>query len=180
MGIGARYTEDDIPKIDNQSLFFDANVLLYLFFTTASALHWQRVYSNIFRKLLNSGKNRLVIDSIITSEVINRALREEHKLYIAKNGDISFKSYRNSQDGKNTLKQIYDIFDQIILPRFFIDGKIYDKKEIETLLKVDNLDFNDKLICKLCEEKKYILITNDKDFISSNIDILSANPDLQN
>ncbi|MFT4072236.1 MAG: PIN domain-containing protein [Dysgonamonadaceae bacterium] len=180
MGIGARYTQNDIPKIVDRSLFFDANVLLYLFFTTASNSHWQGVYSNIYRELLNSGNNRFVIDPIITSEVINRALREEHRLYIAKNGDISFKSYRNSQDGKNALTQIYDIFDQIILPRFSIDGKIYDKEEIETLLKVDSLDFNDKLICRLCEEKKYILITNDKDFISSNIDILSANRDFLN
>lgn len=180
MSIGMRYTENDIPKIVDQSLFFDANVLLYLFFTTASASRWQKEYSKIFRLLLNMGQNRLVIDSRIISEVINRALREEYKLFVAKNGETSFKSYRNSQDGKNKLEQIYDIFDQIILPRFFIEGKIYDKKEIEALLKVDDLDFNDKLICKLCEEKKYILITNDKDFISSNIDILSANPDLQN
>lgn len=180
MSIGTRYTEKDIPKIVGQSLFFDANVLLYLFFTTASAPHWQKAYSKIFRELLNTGQNKLVIDAMVTSEVINRALREEHKLFMAKNGDISFKNYRNSPDGKNTLKQIYDIFDQIILPRFFIGGKIYDKKEIEDLLRIDSLDFNDKLLCKLCEDKKYILITNDKDFVSSNIDILSANPELQN
>lgn len=174
MAIGARYSAKNIDILTNRGLFFDANILLFLFFTTTSTIKQQN-YSDIFKKLLKQGNN-LIIDPIIISEVINRAMREEHVLFSNKNKTkSSFKDYRNSNDGKRALERIHNIFDEIILPRFSLDGKIYSKTEIESFLCINDLDFNDKLICKLCEEKNYILFTDDKDFISSSIDILSAN-----
>ena len=50
---------------------------------------------------------------------------------------------------------------------------------LEELLVVDELDFNDKIIFSLCKEKNMVLLTNDSDFVQSDIDILSANPKLK-
>ena len=39
---------------------------------------------------------------------------------------------------------------------------------------VDELDFSDKAIIRICEDNQFILLTNDTDFKNSNIDIISC------
>ena len=44
---------------------------------------------------------------------------------------------------------------------------------------VDSLDFTDKAIERVCSENSFVLLTNDKDFKDSTIDILSCNRNLR-
>ena len=62
----------------------------------------------------------------------------------------------------------------MILARCKIDNETWKDADIERLLIVDSLDYNDKAIAHLCALKGHVLVTNDKDFRDSDIDIISS------
>ncbi len=177
MSKAKRYSESDIPDITNRSLFFDANILIYLYFTQTGQ-DLQEIYSRVFKKLLNTKNITFALDFVVLSEVINIALKEEYKLTLTENSNLKYKDFRDSPNGINALKNIHSIIEDMILPRFSIAGKKYDKTSLSSLLVENGLDFNDKHICKLCEENQFILFTHDRDFKNSDIEILSMNSNL--
>ena len=176
--MAARYSLQNVATLQGRKVFFDANVLLYIFWPTGS-YKWESNYSSAFGSLLRQ-KNELMVDFLVLSEVINRAIRIEHdkhlSLYKIERKDLSFKSYRDSADGQNALNDIYLIVKDNILPNFEIQGKAYTKADIESFLQVDSLDFMDKAFIPICKENNCILLTNDKDFANTDIEILSSNP----
>ena len=95
--------------------------------------------------------------------------------FFKKASTISFKDFRDSDEGKEALSDLYTIIDQTILPNFNITEKSYSKDEVRTFLKVDSLDFMDKGTVSICSKNSYVLLTNDKDFKDSGVDILTAN-----
>lgn len=175
-----RYKNSDIEKLKNKTIFFDANVLIYIFWPIYNSnKNWPKTYSSIFESLLKN-KFNMAINIAVISEVFNRVIRFEHKNFCNRdNNSIEFKAYRNTKDGKDAQKLIYDIIKSKILSCFDLTDKMFSTKEIEELLVLDKLDFNDKIIFSLCKEKNMVLLTNDSDFAQSDIDILSANPKLK-
>lgn len=164
------YKLHEYLSIKDRSIFVDANVLIYLFWPTGSQF-WERNYATVFRNLLTQ-KNRLCVDFMVVSEVVNRIHRIEHRKVSAAN---DYKVYRNSQAGIDALTDIYIIVQDEILNRFVVVGKSIDKVEIESYLFVDNLDFVDKATVSLCEENAFVLLTNDVDFKNVGLDILTGN-----
>ncbi len=178
-----RYNLSNISDINNKKIFFDANILIYLFWASGSS-YFENKYAKIYTKL-NNQKNIYIIDFVVISEVINRAIRLEHDKYRAENNinnisDYPFKKFRDSNDGQEALKDIYTIISSEILENFELIEKKYSKQFLKPLLVVDKLDFGDKIIVKICDENDYILLTNDKDFKDSNIDILTSNKKIFN
>lgn len=161
----------DYAQIHDRSVFVDANVLIYLFWPTGSH-YWETNYAKAYNKLLKQ-QNPLFIDFTVLSEVINRVIRIEHQKI---NPQQSFKDYRDSQDGKEAFEDIHTILRDTVLNRFGFIGKAFQKEEIEDMLVLDELDFNDKAIVRLCEENFLVLLTNDQDFKNSGLDILTGNP----
>lgn len=172
-----RYAEKEIPDLIQRKIFLDANIIIYLFWPTSSS--WEKSYSSIYKNLLKQ-KNEMVVDLTVLSEFINSVLRLEYKNYLDANPSpkITFKQFRDSPDGHSVTKDIYEIVKSKILTHFSIAGLTLAKSEIDKLLHVDNLDFSDKFISTLCERNNFILLTNDFDFQSANIEILSSNPNL--
>lgn len=171
----ANYRLQDVTQLQGRSVFLDANVLIYLFWPTGSH-HFEQNYARVFRTLLRQG-NVLYIDFLVISEVINRVLRIEHSKL---NPGTSFKTFRDSQDGKDALDDIHPIIKGNILNRFNIEGKIFSNQEIEHLMVINDLDFVDKATVSLCSEKSMVLLTNDRDFKNSGLDILTGNPHIFN
>ncbi len=175
-----RYSSNDISLIGNRQIFFDANVLLYIFWPTGQ-YSWEQRYSAIFGQLIKQN-NELVTDFIVLSETLNRVVRIEHQKHINERGlkitDCKFKEFRDSKAGKEALHDIYNIIKTKVLTNFSIRGKNFQKTDIETFLSVDSLDFSDKAILSLCKENNCVLLTNDKDFTESDIEILTSNPAL--
>ncbi len=175
-----RYSSKDISSINNRQIFFDANVILYIFWPTGKYT-WEKHYSSIFGLLIRQN-NVLATDFIVISETLNRIIRIEYQKYLyernLKNDDYKFKEYRDSSDGKEVLNDIYNIVKTKILTKFSIIGKTFQKSDIETFLTVDSLDFSDNAILSLCKENNCILLTNDKDFTESDIEILTSHPAL--
>ena len=171
----ANYRLQDATQLQGRHIFVDANILIYLFWPTGSH-HFEQNYARVFRTLLTQG-NPLYVDFLVISEVINRALRIEH---LKLNSNMSFKNFRDSQDGKDTLDDIHTIIKGNILNRFNVEGKIFNNQEMENLMVINDLDFVDKATVSLCAEKSLVLLTNDRDFKNSGLDILTGNPNILN
>lgn len=172
-----RYKESDISNLSERIIFFDANVLISIFFTI-NPHDWAQInYSRVFSELLNR-KIQLIFDITVVSEVVNRALRMEYKAFLRKNNEdedvLTFKDFRNSESGVSAWQKTRDMMCDVIFPQFNIIQKGWGKDEIEETLSIQG-DFNDLLIVNLCSEKDYVLLTNDLDFVDTNIDILTLN-----
>lgn len=166
--MAARYSIKDIKKLTDRAFLFDTNVLIYLYYTATP--NWETSsYSKLFSKMVNEGV-RMLVDVNVISEFINRVLRIEYKNSAS---TLSYKLYRNSSIGEKVVAQTYNIVN-VILKQFDVDGVVMSKTEVISLLTVDSLDYNDKLIEHLCLSKGYILVTNDLDFKASDIEILTA------
>lgn len=171
-----RIKATDVAAVQGRQLFFDANVLFYLFGNGASR-HWANAYNSIFRQCL-SMKNELCVDVFVLSEFINRFLRSEHENYLKTNNldknTFNFKCFRSNSTGIQVAQDIELVVKGRILKHFEVIGKSFNKLDI-TSINLVNTDFNDELIVKTCEEHQCVLVTNDADFSSAKIDILSAN-----
>lgn len=168
-----KYSIDDITDLKDRAVFFDANVLIYLFWPSGKYT-LEKKYARIFGRLLRQG-NQLVVDIMVISEVINRVIRIEHEKRNKKNHSVSFKKYRDSKHGKEALRDIYTRIRNDILKRFTIVGKLFDNKQVDGLMVVDKLDFVDKSIAVICRENNFVLITNDADFKDADFGVLSEN-----
>ena len=175
-----RYSQSTISDINDKKVFFDANILIYLFWATGS--YWEQTYANLYSRL-NRQNNSYVIDFLVISEFINRAIKMEYQNYLDENGltyqEYKYKTYRDSQDGKEALSDIYTIVSSEILESFEVVEKAYSKDGVSSMFIVDSLDFTDKAIEQICSENDFVLLTNDKDFKDSTIDILSCNRNLR-
>lgn len=171
-----RYSPSNIQNIADKKIFFDANILIYLFWASASS-SWEDQYARLYTRL-NQQNNNFVVDYIVISEFINRAIRIEYDYYLIENtltkSSFSYKDYRNSQDGQEALNDIYLTVTDEILEEFEVVEKSYSKNDLTMMCTADNLDFSDKAIVKICNENQFVLLTNDTDFSDSCIDILSC------
>jgi predicted nucleic acid-binding protein len=170
-----RFDKNKISEIQNRNIFVDANVLIYLNWTTGSE-KYEIDYSVVYHKLIKQ-RNKLFVDFLVISEVVNRILRIEHK---KQNPDVPFKQFRDSEQGQSALSDIYKIIENQILEDFNIVGKSFSEDDIKGFLNVDNLDFMDKGILRICQENNFVLLTNDKDYKNSDIDILTCNKQILN
>ena len=172
--MATKYRLQEINQLKNSDIFVDANILIYLFWPTGSQDYEQK-YASAYNLLLKQG-NKLYINFLVVSEVVNVALRIEHKKYNDSNiNKVDFKIYRDSQYGKEVLEDIYTIVKEDILNRSEIIDKALSKEEIEKFLVVEDIDINDKAIVEVCKENNMILLTNDRDFRNTNINLLSCN-----
>lgn len=176
--MATRYSIQNISAIHDRKIFFDANVLIYLFWPSGSH-RWESQYSTAFSYLLKQ-KNEMVVDFLVISETINRAHRLEYEKHLSLHSltkiNLSYKQYRDCVDGQTALSDIYLIIESNILNRFTVVGKSFTKEEIRAFLTLEPMDFTDKGILMTCKENGCILLTNDKDYKTADIDILTSNP----
>ena len=104
-----RYTSNNISNISN-SVFFDANILIYLFWPSPSRNNLSEKYARIFAALLKKNIS-LYTNTFVISEVINRILRIEWDNQTSKK--INFKDFRNSECGKTVQKDVFDIIKKL-------------------------------------------------------------------
>jgi len=180
--MAAKYKLNDYALLKGKNIFFDANILIYLFWPTGK-YNYEQNYALVFSKLLKQ-ENNIFVDLLVISEIINRAIKIEYEKHLLNhsltNKQFRFKEYYHSNDGKEALSDIYLIVKNNILKRFNVVEKSFNKEDIENLLVVDELGFVDKAIVSICTENKFVLLTNDKDFKNSGLDILTSNPQILN
>lgn len=171
------YTKNQIPQLKDRIIFFDANILVYLFVPTGNR-YCENGYSSVFSLLIKQ-KNKLVVDFIVLSEFINRAIRIDYGNYLQLNNigknSLSFKQFRNQEEGKERLQQLYDLVINRILKHFEVIENGINHEDIVSMLSVNSLDFNDKAVQNICAKNGFILLTHDQDFVNADVDILSTN-----
>ena len=142
------------PFTSQDRLFLDANIWLYVSGSLELSTYWRSIYTNAFNRILQA---KLIAPRI-----------------------NQFKDFRNSQGFKPVAKNIVDDVKQIMKHCSRIES------DFETL-GVDNLlndyatgdyDFNDQVITEICKNNGFTLITNDGDFKTQEIPILTANAKL--
>jgi predicted nucleic acid-binding protein len=175
----ARFRITDIEHFSERNIFFDTNILLYLFWPIQP--YWETRYESVYNVLLKNNCS-MYIDFTVISEFVNKAISIEYGIYLAINKldrqSFTYKRFRNSVDGQQCIADVYSLVKTIILYDFQITGKYFDEKDINQFLSLNQLDFSDKAIESLCQEHGFVLLTNDRDFQNSNIDILSENKKL--
>ncbi len=173
-----RYSLKDVDSVKDRRIFFDTNILIFLFGTHTQDRYRQNLYAKLYKMLL-SPKSLFYVDFIVVSEFINRLSRVEYENYLnfhnLQRSEFSYKKYRNTDEGTTTIKGIYSTAIDDILNKFLITGKQFIRKDLESFLQINDLDFSDKAIELVCKENNFVLFTDDRDFADSDIDILSAN-----
>ena len=179
-------------------LFLDANIWLYLYCPQGSKGDWVDIYSNVFDRILDAG-SQIYIDVLVISEFINTFARQEWGLAkqglelakqecelteqeyeFTKSHLCSFKSFRNSPDFDPIAQGIAAAAKQIMKHCLRVES-CFTTLEMDDLLtdyETGNFDFNDQVITEICKSNGLTLITNDSDFKTQEIPILTANQSL--
>ena len=158
-------------------LFLDANIWLYLYGPPRPRSYWRSIYASVFNRILRA-KSRIYIDVLVVSEFINAYARLKWR--DASPYPNTFKTFRSSSDFKTVAQDIVTHVQQIMKHCARIESGF-------TMLPMDDLladyisgdsDFNDQVITEICQNNGFTLITNDSDFKTQEIPILTANSNL--
>lgn len=154
--IAKTYSDKEISLLIGRAIFFDANVLMYIFFDSArQTSHFNKSYTAIYSKLCRQ-KNDFKISFVVLSEIINSVLRTDFKEQNKLANFNTFKDYRKSEKGIESLRLIHEVLKNAIeKTKFNIIGENFSKENIYSFLEVNDLDFSDKAIYHIC--KKIIL-----------------------
>lgn len=157
----------------SDELLLDTNIWLYVFGPQKPHDRKAEVYSKAFAKIL-AAKSRIYIDVLIVSEFINAYARLKWKIL---SPSSKFKQFRKSGSFKPVARDIAADVKRVLehcirIETGFDSLAIYEL--IEEYAKGDS-DINDQVLAALCKRKGLKLVTNDGDFNSQEIPVLTAN-----
>jgi predicted nucleic acid-binding protein len=174
----------DINKyaFSNQDrLFFDANVWLYLYGPQGSPGDPViRSYSAALARAVQAG-SRIWVDVLVLSEFINRFARIEYDIYCTNLGQKpSFKHFRRDPAYPPVAQAIVAAVRNILkfAERTESGFTVVDMNALLTEFQTVPSDFNDQVLVALCITNGLYLVTHDSDFKGRGVNILSANPRL--
>ena len=158
-------------------LFLDANVWLYLFGARQPRNHWNQIYSQVFNRILNAN-SQIYIDVLVVSEFINAYARMKQKVVAPHINN--FKVFRGSLYFKPVAEDIADDAELVMSHCSMIESGFTTLPMNDLLadFATGDSDFNDQVITELCKSNAFTLITNDSDFKTQRIPILTANQSL--
>lgn len=168
---------EDITQYDFKSsdeLLLDTNVWLLTNSPQKPGDKRVAIYSRALANIL-AAKSNIYIDVLIVSEFINRYARVKWPLVAPHIKD--FKKFRNSQFFQSVAQDIADDVKQILKHCARIESG-FESLAIDTLIDeyaMGDSDFNDQILIALCQRKGLKLVTDDGDFKSSGIPVLTAN-----
>ncbi|MBI4801907.1 MAG: PIN domain-containing protein [Elusimicrobia bacterium] len=163
----------------DEPLLLDANVWLYLYPAPSGKLLWHaNSYSNALKSMLTAGSH-LVMDALILSEYINRYCRIEWKA-LHKRSQPDFKLFRKSAAFKS-VGQGAATFTRSILKLCTRYDHLFSTANITQVLtdfETGANDINDGLLAETCRHHGWKLVTNDSDFTTGGIEVLTSHPGL--
>ena len=163
--------------ISQHKLFLDANIWFYIFGPQQPKYQrnrWMTIYSGVFKRVLRA-KSQIYIDVLVVSEFINRYARVKSDVDAPPH--IEFKDFRNSLDFEPIAKDIAADVKRVLKHCTRIESD-FEALGIGDLLNdyaTGDYDFNDQVITEICKTNEFTLITNDGDFKTQEIPILTAN-----
>ena len=168
----AVYVADHVFRGDEQ-LFLDANVWLLV-----NGLHGSRdrrvtTYSSALRRILEA-KCRIHVDVLVVSEFINTYSRLKWRQTGPRR---QFKDFRNSEEFKQVAREVADSVGRVVglCSRVESGFGALDVKGLFDEYAAGRADFNDQMIRELCRSRNLTLVTDDGDFGTQGIRVLTAN-----
>ncbi len=162
-------------------IVFDANVLVSLF----SGLEPPgslivRNYSAVLKQIRTNG-GKILLDVLVLSEFVNVCARKEYDLaHPPAPGRPSFKIFRESPNFIPVAQAIARTAQHIASITVAVDHA-FSHWPLTDLLKdyaTGHHDLNDQCLVHLCQQEKAYLLTNDRDFVTGGITVLTTNPRL--
>lgn len=158
-------------------LLLDANVWLYLLPAPSGRVYrYAATYSFGLWTMLSAGA-QLVIDALVLSEYLNTYCRIEWK---ARRTHRRFKEFRKSAGFAKVARTAADHARKILKLSRRVDHPFAqtDITHVLTDFEAGASDFNDGLLAETCRCNGWKLVTNDADFTTGGIEVLTTNPTL--
>lgn len=176
---------DDIARVPHQDVVADTNVLLYVFGELArTRAREQQEYAKALTAARQAGK-RLIVDFVIISELTNRILRIEFERFRDARESPDELEFKRNFRGTAEYRDAAHTISTIILPPIFrlcrcrnashTSASILD---LSAQMVKTGCDLTDLHIAYLALQNQAIVLTNDADFASLDVDVISANPKL--
>lgn len=180
----------DISRYDFKSedrVFVDANFWIFLYGINEPGNREKvKQYSQALKNMLKAG-SMVCIDVLVVSEFINRYARTRHRLMIKhqQTGEKNFKKFRQSNDFTSVAKEIAGATKKILghcqrVGNGFENLSTDDTDNLMDEYARGKSDFNDQVISLICSREQLKLVTDDKDFMSGDAEILTANERMLN
>lgn len=168
---------DNYSPSNGDMLFFDANVWLAIY--GPSPTYWaQSPCSSLFYKSIKNNID-IYINSLILSEVVNTWARLEFHQQRIQLGfkPNEFKMFRETPQFLDVAEDICINIEKILRwsKRFDSCLESIDMEIIISKYGSGTYDFNDLVFGEICKANDFILVTNDRDFCTTDVNILTAN-----
>ena len=159
------------------NLFLDANIWLYLYGPPKRRSYWRSIYASVFNRILRA-KSRIYIDVLVVSEFINAYARLKWR--DASSYPNTFKTFRSSSYFKPIAEDIAADVELVLSYCSKVESGFIALPMNDLLADYisGDFDFNDQVITEICKNNGFTLITNDSDFRTQEIPILTANRSL--
>lgn len=159
-----------------EPLLLDTNVWLYLYPPPSGRPSAQaKAYSAAFKNMLGAGA-RLVMDAMVLSEYLNVYCRIEWNALGAAKPD--FKAFRKSAAflpvGKGAATYAHAMLK--ICSRHDHPFAAADVTQLLADFEAGTNDCNDGLLAEACRLQGWKLVTNDSDFTTGGIEVLTSHP----
>jgi predicted nucleic acid-binding protein len=160
-----------------ERFFLDANVWLSVYGPVVRRSTRSAIYSSALASIRNAGC-LIFLDVLVVSEFINAFARMEHKQSAFPN--LAFKEFRKTTDFKPIAKDIAQNAKRILnqCQRCKTGFTTADIDALMVEFEQGNSDFNDQMIAEICRGEELQLVTDDGDFRSVDLSILTANNSL--
>ena len=172
--------------VKNDKLFLDTNVWIHVFGVSSVPDRKTDLYSAAFKRILDVGCE-IYVDRLVVVEfvrVCSRIIWSERMRSLRKSGQrkrqVGFKEFRKSREFRRMAKSIEQYVQQILKYSDRIEIA-FEKVRIDQLIREyrhGRADFSDLMFRDLCSENDLILVTDDSDFETNGIVVLTANTKL--
>jgi predicted nucleic acid-binding protein len=176
---------------DGDCYLLDSNIWIEILTSRNRKNPRHQQYRKLFQEILKNTKVKIVLPSLIVSEVLNRILREVSMTkYALKNGDIKrgekvpnnyYKdTYRNTEDFNISYNLLCDDIKIHSSTVSLISDEFGETIKYKHVLSNPpaGLDFNDYYYYILAKKKGYIIVTDDKDFWVQDVPVITQSPSL--
>lgn len=158
-------------------LLLDTNIWLLVYGPQRPGDNRVAIYSQALSRIL-AAQSHIYIDVLIVSEFINAYARLKWKLLPTSPTD--FKQFRKSGDFKSIAQDIAADVKRVLQHCMRVENG-FDSLKIDALINeyaAGDSDFNDQILAALCKKEGLKLVTDDGDFKSQGIAVITANKKL--
>lgn len=169
--------------------FLDANIWIFILSPPNKPPHRIAKYLELFEEILKNSTVKIVVPSLLISEVINRIIKSVYYPEFLRKKGINIKdvnqeyykdTFRPSQEYKDSYVMLTDDFIAYSESIELVNDGLGTEINYDDILvnPPTNLDFNDNYYYSLALKRDYIVITDDKDFWVEGIKVVTQNATL--